>query len=74
MQSAARRKRFTSLRYAASWSGLLSSLLTELKELARERAGEPEPSEVMELKRERETIPTDGVGCRVNNWLDVQCA
>ena len=50
-----RRKRFTSLRYAASWSGLLSSLLTELKELARERAGEPEPSEVMELERERET-------------------
>ena len=28
---------------------------TELKELARERAGEPEPSEVMELERERET-------------------
>ena len=57
-----RRKRFTSLRYAASWSGLLSSLSTELKELARERAGEPEPSEVVELERERETIPTDGVG------------
>ena len=36
--------------------------MTELKELARERAGEPEPSEVMELERERETIPTDGVG------------
>ena len=28
---------------------------TELKEPARERAGEPEPSEVMELERERET-------------------
>ena len=28
---------------------------TELNELARERAGEPEPSEVMELERERET-------------------
>ena len=28
---------------------------TELKELARERAGEREPSEVMELERERET-------------------
>ena len=27
---------------------------TELKEPARERAGEPEPSEVMELERERE--------------------
>jgi len=27
----------------------------ELKELARERAGEPDPSEVMELERERET-------------------
>ena len=34
----------------------------ELNELARERAGEPDPSEVMELERERETIPTDGVG------------
>ena len=28
---------------------------TELNELARERAGEPDPSEVMELERERET-------------------
>ena len=28
---------------------------TELKELARERAGERDPSEVMELERERET-------------------
>ena len=28
---------------------------TELKEIARERAGEPDPSEVMELERERET-------------------
>ena len=28
---------------------------TELNELARERAGEPEPSEVMELERERGT-------------------
>ena len=28
---------------------------TELKELARDRAGEPDPSEVMELERERET-------------------
>ena len=29
--------------------------MTELKELARERAGEPDPFEVMELERERET-------------------
>ena len=27
----------------------------ELNELARDRAGEPDPSEVMELERERET-------------------
>ena len=48
--------------------------MTELKELARERAGEPEPSEVMELERERETIPTDGVGLQTGSIIGKTCS